>query len=270
MGHQRLGSIPTSRKWSDVVGEVGGPPAAEGQPPTAAAQDIPDIAQRTLEAAEEGLRRAIDDVGLRFTFYLLTQVVLAARDADWRQELGALGIRLGDEASVFEFTSELQRVIDEHLEARGGATEVSEMAQQAAGEALATLAGPRAATLFGNDQAELQQAVRSLSTKAGFCDLGQRFFACFMARFLNFYLCRITAGQVGGGRIAQVDNLSEFNNALQTHCLQSARLVHDYCGDWYSKTEFQKGIDLDNTSHFMAVAVKKFQAELRRQREEGA
>ena len=35
------------------------------------------------------------------------------------------------------------------------------------------------------------KVVRGLSIKAGFCDLGQRFVACFMARFLNFYLSRL-------------------------------------------------------------------------------
>jgi hypothetical protein len=43
--------------------------------------------------------------------------------------------------------------------------------------------------------------------------------------------------------------------------------VQDFCGDWYSKTEFQHGIDLQNTSGFMAVALKKLQAELQKQRE---
>jgi hypothetical protein len=42
--------------------------------------------------------------------------------------------------------------------------------------------------------------------------------------------------------------------------------VHDFCGEWYSKTEFREGIDLDNTSRFMAVALKKLQDELKRQR----
>jgi len=268
MGHQRLGTIPTSRKWSAVVAEVaGGTPGAEGSLPLTTVDAIVDVAQRALEAAEEGLRQAIDDKGLRYTFYLLTQIVLAARETDWRQELGILGITLTDEASVFELTGEIQRVIDGHLDSRGGATDISEMAQVAAGEAIAGLAGPRAVTLFGTGQAELQEAIRSLSTKAGFSDLGQRFFGCFLARFLNFYLSRVTAGQVGGQRIEQVDDLSRFNEALRTHCLQSARIVHDFCGEWYSKTEFQKGIDLDNTSAFLAVALQKFQAEFKRQRE---
>src|SRR2546429_186006 len=83
-------------------------------------------------------------------------------------------------------------------ELTGGPTDVSEMAQQAAGEAVAELVAPRAANLFGSGQAELQEAVRTLSTKVGFSDLGQRFFGHFTSHFLNFYLSRVTAGQVGG------------------------------------------------------------------------
>jgi hypothetical protein len=250
-----------------VVAEVTGGPAAAGGVGPSATDNIEAISHKTLEAAEAGLRRAIDDEGLRYTFYLLTQVVLAGREPDWRQALGELGIHLQDDASVFDLTAGFQRLIDDHVEAGAGPTEVSEMAQQAAGEAVASLAGPRAASLFGSGQAELQEAVRSLSTKAGFSDLGQRFFACFMSRFLNFYLSRITAGQVGG-RIVDAGDLGHFNDALATHCLQSARIVHDFCGEWYSKTEFQKGIDLGNTLGFMAVALRKLEAELGRQRGE--
>jgi hypothetical protein len=43
--------------------------------------------------------------------------------------------------------------------------------------------------------------------------------------------------------------------------------VHDFCGEWYSKTEFKTGIDLANSSRFVAVAMKKLQAELVKQRE---
>jgi hypothetical protein len=179
---------------------------------------------------------------------------------------GAKALSVAGLCSVVMLTAGMQRLIDDRVEAGDGPTKVSEMAQQAAGEAVAALAGPRAVTLFGSGQAELQEAVRSFSTKAGFSDLGQRFFGCFMARFLNFYLSRITAAQVGG-RILDVAELGGLNEALRTHCIQSARIVHDFCGEWYSKTEFQKGIDLENTSGFMAVALRKLEAELRRQRE---
>lgn len=63
----------------------------------------------------------------------------------------------------------------------------------------------------------------------------------------------------------QLGDITWFDDALRAHCQQSARIVHDYCGEWYSKTEFREGISLDNTSRFMAVAVNKLRAELGQQ-----
>jgi hypothetical protein len=266
LGHQRLGDVPKTQKWANVVAKVAG--GLQGtQDDGNFADVIQDIAAETLNAAEAGLLKSIDDPGLRYTFYLLTQVVLAARKPQWQTSLANLGIRLSDDSSLYDLTSEIQFAIDDHLASRGGPTDVSEMAQKAAGEAVAKLAEARANTLFGTGSNEVQDALRDLSTRAGFARLGQRFFGGFMARFLNFYLSRITAGQVGGPKLQQVGDLTLFNEALATHCHQSARIVHDFCGEWYSKTEFQTGIDLDNTSGFMAVALKKLKAELQRQRE---
>ena len=266
MGHQRLGDIPKTQKWANVVAKVtGGRQGMQGG--SVSPETIREIAAETLDAAEAGLVRSIDDPGLRFTFYLLTQIVLAARDANWQGSLAGLGIHLSDESSLYDLTSEIQIAIDDHLSKHGGPTDVSEMAQKAAGEAIARLAGPKANTLFGTGSDEVQDALKDLSTKAGFARLGQRFFGGFMARFLNFYLSRITAGQVGDAGLPQVGDLTQFNESLATHCQQSARIVHDFCGEWYSKTEFQKGIDPDNTSGFMAVALKKLKSELQRQKE---
>lgn len=263
MGHQRLGEIPKSRKWSAVIMAVG----AQSTEDTALSHDITKIADLTLDAAEAGLKRAISDTGLQFTFYLLTQVVLAARERDWRQRLAKLGIHLTENSSLFDFTAELQELVDHYVASHGFPTDISEMAQQAAGEAVSELAGPDATTLFGSGPAELQASLRKLSTKTGFANLGQRFFSRFMSRFLNFYLSRVSAGQLGTPRVTQVGELSRFNEVLEYHCDQSARIVHGFCGEWYSKTEFQHGIDLENTSRFMAVALKKLQDELEKQRE---
>ena len=64
MGHQRLGEIPKSQRWTTVVATVAtggrGGGGFEGL-----AQSVGDIADHTLEAAEAGLERAIDDAGLR-------------------------------------------------------------------------------------------------------------------------------------------------------------------------------------------------------------
>lgn len=260
MGHQRLGDIPKSQKWSTVVSAVGGGGGFGGFVATE------DLATLTLDAASEGLDYAKNDPTLRHTFYLLTQLVLAAREPDWRERLAAHGIRLEEHSTLFDFTAELQEAIEDHALNSGGLSDIGQIAQQAACEAVSSLAAPKARTLFGEGSAELQDAVREFSTKAGFRRLGHEFFGGFMARFLNFYLSRLVPGETSG-RFGGASGQTAFNQRLRAHCMQSAQIVRDFCGDWYSKTEFQQGITPDNTSGFMAVALDKLRAELQKQRE---
>lgn len=268
MGHSRLGNPPKSHKWDQVVSAVLGDAAdPPGQAPLA--EDVRDIARLTLDAADAGLEHAVLDEGLRHTFFTLTQVLLAAREPDWKLKLAEAGIEVPPGGNLLDFTTAVQDAIDDHILARGKSTDVSEMAQQAAGEALASLAGPSASSLFGGGEEQLKAALRELSTKVGFARLGQRFFGRLMSRFLNFYLSRITARADGGGsRLPQVGDLSEFNEALVRHCEQSARIVRDFCGGWYSKANYEEAIHPANVSRFVAVALKKLRKELQQQKAE--
>ena len=268
MGHTRLGSIPKTRKWKTVVAAIAS--TGVGVSPThgSLADDVTSIALQTLRAAQSGLDKAVGDPGLRYTFFLLTQIVLAARKTNWQEELATFGIHLSADATLLDLVAELQCAVDKFLSTQDRVSDISEMAQQAAGEAIAALAGPRAVTLFGSGRDELQAAVRELSTKKGFSTVGKKFFGRFIARFLNFYISRITAAHTGRAGLYQVGDLSQFNQILEAHCEQSAHIVYDFCGEWYAKTEFKEGINLDNTSRFMAVALKKLQSELMKQRAE--
>ncbi len=264
MGHTRLGAIPKTRTWDEVVAEVAGAALAGGDVP--AAVDMAAIAAKTLNAAQNALDRAIDDPGVRYTFYLLTQLALAARAPDWEAALGRHGIRLANDSTVFDFTAEVQDAIDRHLRHHQcHATDLSEMAQQAVGEAITSLAGNRTESLFGGSGADVKDAMRSLSTQKGFGELGQRFFGRFIGRFLNFYLSRVTAAQLGKPRLRDLGDVAQFNAALRIHCDQSARIVRDFCGAWYSKTEFEQGINPRNASAFLAHAMHKLRSELEQQ-----
>jgi hypothetical protein len=265
MGHTRLGRIPKTQKWTAVVSLIASGGAGGG---ILLADEVQNISHQAIDAAQEGLKKAIDDPGLRYTFYLLTQLVLAARTADWLSNLERLGIHLPEDATVFDLTSEIQNAVDEYIDSYSHATDISEIAQQSAGEAISALAGIEQIGLFSNSRDELQRTIRELSTKKGFSKLGQIFFGRFMSRFLNFHLSRITASNSDSDRLQQIGDISRFNEALHRHCEQSAQIVHDFCGQWYSKTEFKEGINLSNTSNFMAVAIRKLQDELMQQRGE--
>ena len=264
MGHTRLGNLPKTQKWQDLVGRIAGSGLSGGM--LSATSYVEAIAAQALDASRAGLDNAKRDSGVLYAFYLLTQVTLASRNTNWEETLALHGIRFASDSTVFDLTSEIQAAIDRHVgESSSGPTDLSEMAQQSVGEALMSLADKRIANLFGGSSDEVRNAIRTLSTKKGFGELGQRFFGRFVARFLNFYLSRATAAALGGPRLRDLADVAEFNEALRTHCDQSARIVRDFCGEWYSKTAYQEGIDLENASRFLAVAVRKLSSELEQQ-----
>jgi hypothetical protein len=263
MGHVRLGVIPKTQKWKSVVSLIAS--ERSGSDLKTLSDNVQQIARETLNAAQVGLERAKNDLGLKYTFYLLTQIVLATRTSDWQTTLEEMGIHLSDDATIFDLTTEIQTVIDDVLFEQSCSTDISEIAQQAIGEAFSSLASNQQLSLFGNSRDELISVINQLSTKKGFSQLGQVFFGRFIARFLNFYLSRVTAANLNTEQLTNIGELTNFNETLQRHCEQSAKIVYDFCGQWYSKTEFQEGINLDNSSNFMAVALKKLQAELKQQ-----
>ena len=268
MGHTRLGWVPKTQAWAAVAARVTEDLGERKTTAQAAllSEDISQVARQALEAAESGLKRAVQDEGLRYTFFLLTQLALASRQDDWEQRLDELGLDFSSDAGPLGLVSAVQQTVDDRLALSGPSTDVREIALQAAGEALLELVEPEALTLFGSGASEVRSAVRRLSTKAGFSRLGHHFFASFMTRFLNFYLSRLTASAVGTSRLPQLGDRGSFDEALRNHCYQSARIVRDFCGGWYSKTSYVEGIDEENTSRFLAVALQKLRAELKRQR----
>jgi hypothetical protein len=267
MGHTRLGWIPKSKKWASVVEMVAGGGAGPGSQDTIV-DDVAIVASATLEAAEAGLAKAIDDLGLRYTFYLLTQLVLAARKDDWKDSLGKLGIKVNETSTLFDLNAQFQSAVDNYVFDNYHCTDINEIAIKSAGEALTTLSNKLQINLFGNQSDEIKNALGDVSTKKGFSELGQKFFGLFMSKYLNFYLSRITAAKTGSDKLQQIGEVTKFNEVLQRHCEQSAKIVHDFCGQWLFKTEYIEGINLENTSRFMAVAIKKIQAELKQQRAE--
>lgn len=262
MGHTRLGTIPKTRKWHAVVELMTG----LGSSSESLADDLPLIARAALDAAQTGLDKARKDASLRHAFYLLTQIAISCKAPDWRARLHTLGIELPENATAVDLSFGAQDVLDEYISRNRLRSDVSEITQQVFGEAIAGALTPRSLSLFETSGSELFEGLRALATKGGFGELSQSFFARFVSRFLNFYLSRFTAGQLNTNRLPQIGDLSEFHRALELHCMQSARIVRDFSGEWLSKTEFKEGVNETNVARFMSVALKKLRAEMEAQK----
>lgn len=256
MGHTRLGDLPRTRRWGEVVGLL------------ACGAGTAQIANATITAAERGLNLAADDKALVETIWLLTQLPMAGRAKDLKGFVGSLrqaGLQVSNEPGVMEVVGALSDAIDARLSNNGGRTDLGEMAQMAASETLAKVLGSRTQSLFGTQPQDVQKALAGLATNKQFSKFTRLFFARITNRCLNYFLSRAVTRHVGEGhRFATLAQQSEFTKALEVHCREASRIVEDFSGGWFSKTNCEKGgISRDDARGFAHVAMRKLVDELK-------
>lgn len=252
MGHQIVHPIPKTRRWEEVVALVGGAGSAQA------------VASAALDAAERDLLQERVDPGLLHTFWLLTQLPDAARAADFVEALGGLGIEVSSRPSGTDLVAGFAEAVDDHLRRARARTDVGEMAQLAAIETLARVAGDAERGLFAPSTDDLQRGLGRLATEKQFGELSHQFFARFSQRFLEYYVSRALPLEVGEGRrFANLGEKQAFDKALQVHCEEAAVIVRQFAGEWWSKARYEHDLSTERTERFLAYAMEKLRREFR-------
>ena len=252
VGHIRLGTLPSTRKWKEVVRLLEG------------GAGTPEVAAATFDASQQGLKDATHDAGLNHTFWLLTQIVGAAQSDNFKKSLNEVGLDVGDKATFFNVLGSFASAVDAHMGKEGKRSDLGEMAQLAASEAMSHMVGQEARSLFGTTEADVQKAFKKYATSTQFGHLAREFFARFSKRYLTYYLSRELSNHVGGekARFRNIDSHSEFLSALDHHCQQASNIVQEFSGSWLSKTNYVEGkISHDKARDFVFIALKKLRAE---------
>lgn len=253
MGHIRLGELPRTRKWGQVVELI----RRDG--------DAPSVAAAALDAAQEGFKQAAEDEGVGRATWLLTQLPLAARDPNYLDRLRALGVSVDAAPALMDLIGGFTDAVDAHMRRSGRRTDLGEMAQMAAAETLAKQLGQRTRSLFGTSPADVQRELGAFATTSRFGALARDFFAALARRYLGFFLSRELSNHVGGERrFASTADHTAFDTALDVHCRQASRIVEEFAGGWFSKTNWERGISPDDARGFAWVALKKLRAELKK------
>lgn len=230
MGHVRLGRLPRTKHWNDVVRLIG----EDG--------DIELVAAASARAAENGLDRASRDPALVHAFWLLTQLPQAARGPGFSDRLNELGLVVSSQPSLLEIVGAFANALDRETRTVGGRFDFGEMAQLAATELLASLVGREAATLFGTTAADVQEAIARLGSSSRFSVLAREFFSRLTQRSLGYFLSLELSNHVGfEKRFASISQHTNFNIALDQHCREASRIIKEFAGEWYGKTIFEQG-----------------------------
>jgi hypothetical protein len=253
MGHVNHQYPPDTIKWRKVVAAL-----LEGE-------DAVCIAQATLDAASKGIRIAKADEGLALSVWMLARLTVAARSDDPALALTDLGLSPDAFASMADLAASVSDALDQKLSERRARTDIGEMAQMAAIEALARVLGGDSEGLFGPTPEPVQQRLAAMATEKGFARLGHQFFARFYERFLGYHLSRELPQHVGPGeRFPDARSQADFQRQLTDHANEVSLITKEFSGGWYSSSRYRTGLSQKSAADFASYALEKISQEVAR------
>jgi hypothetical protein len=210
MGHQRLGTLPRSKHWNQVIELITG------------GNSISEVAAAASTAAEQSMIEASRDAAVRYSLWLLAKIPLAAREDDFCSALRELRLEVPKEPLLVDIVCGFIHAVDDHVASGGTRTDYGEIAELSAAEALYVVGGREVHELFGTSPESTKKALAGFATVKQFAVLSRDFFARLTQRHLNYYLSRVLSQHVGPKR--RFPSLREhraFEQALDLHCLRS-------------------------------------------------
>jgi hypothetical protein len=257
MGHVRLGRLPTTRRWGDVVDLLR----------LSSAEEVGAVALATLQASERRLQELGGDPSLTYCFWLVTRLASASRGTDFTGAVAELGIEVRESDTALGFIARLTKHARAVLARHTESGPFSELASLAMRHALSETMGQEGRSLFGSSVEDLCRAFRRHSTPTRLGALAKSFFGDFLARTLRFFVDKELANNVGSSsRLSSIESGREFSEALDLHARESARIMEAFAQDWYSKHhwESQGRISQDEAERFTAHALRKIRSQMKR------
>lgn len=257
MGHVRLGRLPRTRKWREVVDLI------------AAGADAAQVACATLRAAEQAFsyRSVSQDAGFNQAVWLITQLGLSAQASDPIQYLREHDISIPPQVSPLGLVAAFSDAMDGYVNRSGARSDLSELAHRALVDAVGSRLGPKTdGQLFGTTQDTVKDALATFGNPREFAHLSRAFFSRLTRECMDYYLSQTLNSQVGEHRrFASTNEKAQFDEALTVHCREAARIVEQYSADWFSKHRFEEDgrISRESVQGFASWAMKKMTAELK-------
>ena len=253
MGHSRIGTLPATRKWKDVVKLI-----ADGA-------DVAQVAAATLRAAERAFSLVKNDVGFREATRLLVELAQAAGSKNPVGHLESVGLALSEKTSLAEVAMVLSETLDRRISATRQRSDFGKIAGGALISAVVNHLQTQASPLFGITRDEIGAVFKGMSRKQGFGELSQSFFSNLTSGSLDYFLSKNLATHLGEGlRFPTNNQKAQFDDAMHTHCKEASVIVKDYGTDWFSKHRHEEGgkISRESTDGYASYAMEKIKMEL--------
>jgi len=259
MGHERVGFLPKTKKWNDLVRQVG----------SVYTSDFPveSIAAATLQNVRKRYEILFRDSAVKEVFTFLVAFSRACRFSNAYSELQNSGVLIPEHPTPLSIVKALHQCVSK----REAASEYGQLALAAAADAIGQWHKQHSTTQVPMFQTSPKsfEPWRDLGKGAGFCELARLYFGKLTERYLNYFLDRAASAKLPN--IQQRDrfqhDITKYVDDISKHAFETAKITQSFAAGWFTAHTREGLPDHQEVEGFLAVAFGKLRDELRREEE---
>ncbi len=260
MGHERVGFLPKTRCWRDIVFQMSNS--------SLSSDAVPDIIDKTLEAVRQKYRTLHHEESISLAFKFLVVMAVALRAPEAQASLSMHGINLPHNPTPLS----IARAVHQWMEDSAGSLEYKQIAQRSASDSIAQWLEQHKSpqqNLFGNLDNSLE-LLRQTSNGSGFCELSRHFFSNFTQGYLNYFLEREASSAIPDMKAREQFSKQIRNHIDKTSLLafEMSKITQSFSAGWFNNNT-KHGIPSNKQIQgFLSHALGKMREELRLERED--
>lgn len=259
MGHERVGFLPKTKKWTDLVGRMGSVYSAS--------VPVASVAAQTLQNVRQQYENLFQDEAVKTTFAFLVTFSRACRFDNPAGELEDSGVPIPDKLTLLSIVKTLR----DQVPPREAASEYGQLALAAAADAVGKWYKQNATTqlpLFKPTN-DFLGSWRDLGNGSGFCELARLFFGKLTERYLNYFLDRAASATFPTSQQREQfqQDIQSHVDDISKHAFETAKITQSFAAGWFNAHARDKIPNAKEIEGFLAVAFGKLRDELRREEE---
>ena len=256
MGHERVGALPHTRKWRDVVAQLA---ESSGSP-----EDVAAIANDTLQNVRAQLRKIHSDDGVVAAFQFLVALTKSASSQDPGETSFSPRIDLEASPSTLRLIGQLRSWVED----QGRSREYADIAAKASADAISLWSSQQSmqASLF-TDPGDPREIWQRADNGAGFCEVSRLFFSKFTERYLNYFLEREASASMASisDRDRLATQLREHIDGVSRFAFETSRITQSFAAGWFNNHARDRSPSKDESRGFLSFAFGKMREELKRE-----
>ena len=256
MGHERVGGLPRTKRWQDVMGGIADAAAADG--------DVRELANATLENVRSRLVGIHGDTGFIASFQFLLGLALSASPAIDKTSLGGPVVDLESNPSPLKLAGALREYVADNTQS----AEYAEIARKAAVDVISIWTEQQTRQLsFTGEHEQASEVWRRASDGRGFCEVARLFFGKFVERYLNYFIGREASSHLANteDRERLARRLGDHVDGVSHHAFETARITQSFAAGWFNRYARDRMPAATEISGFLSHSVGKLREELLRE-----